>query len=63
MAFIQLAARRSMRDGLRCLSAAGSRLYPWGLKNVARSHFYAKNSLGCVNCNSAHLIFAAKLPE
>lgn len=37
MAFIQLAARRSMRDGLRCLSAAGSRLYHWGLKNVARS--------------------------
>jgi len=26
MAFIQLAAGRSMRDGLRCLSAAGSRL-------------------------------------
>ncbi len=37
MAFIQLAARRSLRDGLRCLSAAGSRLYHWGLKNVARS--------------------------
>ena len=37
MAFIQLAARRSMRDGLRCLEAAGSRLYHWGLKNVARS--------------------------
>ena len=37
MAFVQLAARRSMRDGLRCLSAAGSRLYHWGLKNVARS--------------------------
>jgi hypothetical protein len=35
MAFIQLAARRSMRDGLRCLTA-GSRLYHWGLKNVAR---------------------------
>jgi hypothetical protein len=27
MAFIHLAARRSMRDGLRCLSAAGNRLY------------------------------------
>ena len=27
MAFIQLAARRSMRDGLRCLEAAGKRLY------------------------------------
>jgi len=37
MAFIQLAARRSMRDGLRCLTAAGSRLYHWGLKSVARS--------------------------
>ena len=37
MAFIQLAARRSMRDGLRCLEAAGSRLYHWGLKKVARS--------------------------
>ena len=37
MAFIHLAARRSMRDGLRCLCAAGSRLYHWGLKNVARS--------------------------
>ena len=30
MAFIQLAARRSMRDGLRCLEAVGSRLYHWG---------------------------------
>ena len=37
MAFIQLAARRSMRDGLRCLAAAGNRLYHWGLKNLARS--------------------------
>ena len=33
MAFIQLAARRSMRDGLRCLAAAGNRLYHWGLKS------------------------------
>jgi hypothetical protein len=39
MAFMQLAARRSMRDGLRCPTAAGSRLYHWGLKNVARSTF------------------------
>ncbi len=38
MAFIQLAARRSMRDGLRCLEAMGSRLYHWGLKTVARSN-------------------------
>jgi len=37
MAFIQLAARSSLRDGLRCLSAAGRRLYHWGLKSVARS--------------------------
>ena len=35
MAFIQLAARRSMRDGLRCLEAAGKRLYHFGLRSVA----------------------------
>ncbi|MDR2489234.1 MAG: tyrosine-type recombinase/integrase [Desulfovibrio sp.] len=34
MAFIQLAARRSMRDCLRCLEAVGSRLYHFGLKYV-----------------------------
>jgi glycosyltransferase involved in cell wall biosynthesis len=44
MAFIQLAARRSMRDGLRCLEAAGSRLYHWGLKTVARSTFADANN-------------------
>lgn len=44
MVFIQLAARRSMRDGLRCLEAAGSRLYHWGLKNVARSTFADANN-------------------
>ena len=44
MAFIQLAARRSMRDGLRCLTAAGNRLYHWGLKNVARSTFADANN-------------------
>lgn len=44
MVFIQLAARRSMRDGLRCLTAAGSRLYHWGLKNVARSTFADANN-------------------
>jgi hypothetical protein len=44
MAFIQLAARRSMRDGLRCLSTAGNRLYHWGLKNVARSTFADANN-------------------
>ena len=32
MAFIRLAARRSMRDGPRCPGAAGTRLYHWGLK-------------------------------
>ncbi|MDR2489205.1 MAG: DUF4372 domain-containing protein [Desulfovibrio sp.] len=37
MACIQLAARRSMRDGLRCLAATGNRLYHWGMKSVARS--------------------------
>jgi FOG: Transposase and inactivated derivatives len=44
MAFIQLAARRSMRDGLRCLTAAGSRLYHLGLKTVARSTFADANN-------------------
>ena len=44
IAFIQLAARRSMRDGLRCLTAAGSQLYHWGLKNVARSTFADANN-------------------
>ena len=44
MAFIQLAARRSMRDGLRCLEAVGSRLYHWGLKAVARSTFADANN-------------------
>jgi hypothetical protein len=37
MAFIQLGARRSLRDGLRCLDAASRRLYHWGLGKVARS--------------------------
>ena len=44
MAFIQLAARRSMRDGLRCLEALGKRLYHWGLQNVARSTFADANN-------------------
>ena len=44
MAFIQLAARRSMRDGLRCLEAVRHRLYHWGLKNVARSTFADANN-------------------
>ncbi len=33
-----------MRDGLRCLSAAGNRLYHWGLKTVARSTFADANN-------------------
>src|SRR5215469_4027355 len=45
MAFIQLAARRSMRDGLRCLEAAGKRLYHLGLRTVARSTFADANNL------------------
>jgi hypothetical protein len=49
MAFIQLAARRSMRDTLRCLTAAGNRLYHWGLKNVARSTFADANNSRPVN--------------
>ncbi|MDR2604282.1 MAG: DUF4372 domain-containing protein [Desulfovibrio sp.] len=44
MAFIQLAARRSMRDGIRALSAAGKKLYHWGLKPVARSTFADANN-------------------
>ena len=44
MAFIQLAARRSMRDGLRCLASAGSHLYHWGLKYVPRSTFADANN-------------------
>ena len=44
MAFIQLAARRSRRDGLRCLAAAGNYLYHWGLKTVARSTFAEANN-------------------
>ena len=44
MAFIQLAARRSMRDALRCLSSLGSHLYHFGLKNVARSTFSDANN-------------------
>ena len=37
MAFIQLAARRSLRDALRCLESAGHRLYHLGLRTIARS--------------------------
>ncbi len=32
MAFIQLASRRSMRDGLRCLAASGRQLYHWSFE-------------------------------
>jgi hypothetical protein len=44
MAFIQLAARRSMRDGLRVLNAAQKRLYHFGLTTVARSTFADANN-------------------
>lgn len=44
MAFIQLAARRSMRDGLRVLSAARRKLYHFGLSPVARSSFADANN-------------------
>ena len=44
MAFIQLASRRSMRDGLRCLAASGRQLYHWGLRKVARSTFADANN-------------------
>lgn len=37
MVFIQLAARSSLRDGIRCITAASRYLYHWGLKQVARS--------------------------
>jgi hypothetical protein len=44
LAFIQLAARRSLRDGVRALSAAGKKLYHWGLAPVARSTFADANN-------------------
>lgn len=44
MAFLQRAARRSLRDGLRCLACAGNHLYHWGLKKVARSTVADANS-------------------
>ena len=37
-------ADEAMRDGLRCLAAAGTRLYYWGLRNVARSTFADANN-------------------
>ncbi len=42
--FIHLAGRRSMRDGIRSLSANISRLYHLGLRSVARSTFADANS-------------------
>ncbi|MDR0827968.1 MAG: DUF4372 domain-containing protein [Desulfovibrio sp.] len=44
MAFIQLAARHSLRDGIRALSAAGKKLYHWGMTTVARSTFADANN-------------------
>lgn len=37
MAFVMLAASRSLRDALASLRAQGSRLYHWGLQKVCRS--------------------------
>lgn len=37
MAFVMLAASRSLRDALASLKAQGNRLYHWGLQKVARS--------------------------
>jgi len=44
LAFIQLSARRSMRDGLRNLDAASNRLYHLGVRKVARSTFSDANN-------------------
>ncbi len=44
LAFIQLSARRSMRDGLRNLEATGKRLYHLGMRRVARSTFSDANN-------------------
>lgn len=68
MSFIQLAARHSMRDGLRCLAAAGNRLYHWGLQKVARSTFSDANNSRPVGFfrdlfNEMYNICAAKAPK
>jgi hypothetical protein len=68
MAFIQLAARRSMRDGLRCLEAASKRLYHWGLKDVARSTFADANNARPVGFfqgmfSEMYALCAAKAPK
>lgn len=44
LAFIQLSARHSMRDGLRNLDAAGKRLYHLGMRRVTRSTFSDANN-------------------
>ena len=44
LTFIQVAARRSMRDGLRNLEAASSHLYHLGMRRVARSTFSDANN-------------------
>ena len=68
MAFIQLAARRSMRDGILCLAAAGKRLYHWGLSNVARSTFADANNSRPVDFfkdlfGEMYALCAAKAPK
>lgn len=44
MAFLIFAARRSMRDTLRCLDSMKKRLYHFGLSKVARSTFADANN-------------------
>ncbi|MDL2216272.1 IS4 family transposase [Desulfovibrio sp. OttesenSCG-928-M14] len=68
MAFIQLAARRSMRDGLRALSTVGNRLYHLGLKPVARSTFADANNSRPVDffkdlCAEMYALCAPKAPK
>ena len=51
MAFMQLANRRSLRDALRCLTAAKNRLYHWGLTKVSRS------TVADANCKRPYTYF------
>ncbi len=51
MAFVQLANRRSLRDALRCLCSAKSRLYHWGLGKLSRS------TVADANCSRPYAYF------
>jgi hypothetical protein len=44
LAFMQLTARRSLRDSVRCLESLGSKLYHLGMKPVSRSTFSDANN-------------------